>query len=76
MPLVTKVRQPTVRGRTFATELPDSLRRRGAAGVLVDERDGRPDDCDCIPVEKQHGTPLTCWPCRREGFTSVNPDTE
>jgi hypothetical protein len=50
--------------------------RAGDNAELVDTGDERPEDCDCIPVEEQSGTPLECWPCRREGFTSVNPDAE
>jgi hypothetical protein len=35
-------------------------------GEILDESDGRPDDCDCGGWNA--ATELPCWPCYRDGF--------
>ncbi|WP_251342810.1 SWIM zinc finger family protein [Haloplanus halophilus] len=40
----------------------------GDEGEILDEEDGRPDDCDC--GDWNDGIGLPCWPCYREGFES------
>lgn len=41
----------------------------GDEGEILDEGDGRPDDCDCWDADAE----LPCWPCYRDGFDVPNP---
>lgn len=38
----------------------------GDDGEILDERDDRPDECNC--GDWNEGVDLPCWPCYRDGF--------
>lgn len=61
------------------TTMADKLRTDGGTEVLSEagthsdsDTNDRPEDCECIPLINDDGLP--CWPCKRDGFETPNPD--